>query len=267
MSGHLKRALENGDSPAGNWISIGHPSLSEVSTELGFDFVLVDTEHTTMGLETVENHVRAVDAADGSAEAVVRVPSNDEVRIKRVLDTGAAGVMVPMVESADEAERIAEAVRYPPDGIRGIAGGRASRYGLEFQDYVRSANDSVVTIAQVETRAGIQNVGEIARVDGVDALFVGPADMSASLDVFAEWEAKALDDAIERVVAAGAETDTPVGTLTVDQSDIDERVRQGFDFLIVGKDMSLFASAANGAKETYESALADVSPSLPSEND
>ncbi|NHN47861.1 aldolase [Halostella sp. JP-L12] len=267
MSGYLKRALADGDSPAGNWISIGHPSLSEVSTELGFDFVLVDTEHTTMSLETVENHVRAVDAADGPADAVIRVPSNDPIRIKRVLDTGAAGVMVPMVESADEAERIAEAVRYPPDGNRGIAGGRASRYGLEFQEYVENANDSVVTIAQIETRAGIQNAGEIARVDGVDALFVGPADMSAALDVFAEWEADELTDAIERVVAVAEETDTPVGTLTVDQSDISERVDQGFDFLIVGKDMSLFAAAATDAKETYESALGELSPSIPSEDD
>jgi 2-dehydro-3-deoxyglucarate aldolase/4-hydroxy-2-oxoheptanedioate aldolase len=267
MSDHLKRALENDDNPAGNWISIGHPSLSEVSAELGFDFLLVDTEHTTMSLETVENHVRAVDAADGKTDAVIRVPSNDPIRIKRVLDTGAAGVMVPMVESADEAEQIAEAVQYPPDGIRGIASGRASRYGLEFQKYVENANDDVVTIAQIETRVGLQNVGEIARVDGIDALFVGPADMSAALDVFAEWEAQELNDAIERVVAVGEETNTPVGTLTVDQSTIEERVEQSFDFLIVGKDMSLFASAAGEAKDTYEAAVSEVSTSIATEED
>jgi len=143
MSGCLKRVLADGDCPAGNWISIGHPSLSEVSTEPGFDFVLVDTEHTTMSLETVENHVRAVDAADGPADAVIRVPSNGPTRIKRVLDTGAAGVTVG---PADEAERTAEAVRYPPDGNRGIAGGHASRYGLEFRECVENANDSVGTI-------------------------------------------------------------------------------------------------------------------------
>ena len=186
MSGQLKEALARFEQPTGNWISIGHPSVTEVSAELGFDFVLVDTEHTTMSLETVENHVRAVDAAAGKTEAVVRVPSSDIVRVKRILDTGAVGVMVPMVESADEAERIVEAVRYPPEGVRGIAGGRASQYGLDMEEYVATANDSVVTIVQIETRAGLQNVGEIADVDGIDAVFVGPADLSGALDVFGD---------------------------------------------------------------------------------
>lgn len=268
MSDQLKRALAGFEHPAGNWISIGHPSVSEVSAELGFDFVLVDTEHTTMSLETVESHVRAVDAADGQTDAVIRVPSDDIVRVKRVLDTGAAGVMVPMVESADEAERIVEAVRYPPDGIRGIAGGRASRYGLNMEEYVAAANDSVVTIAQIETREGLQNVGEIAAVDGIDALFVGPADLSGALDVFGEWDSNRLSDAMNRVVRTAHEANVPVGTLTVDSSTIAPRVEQGFDFLIVGKDLSSFASAARKAKRTYESALADAneSPSPPVED-
>lgn len=258
MSGQLKEALARFEQPTGNWISIGHPSVTEVSAELGFDFVLVDTEHTTMSLETVENHVRAVDAAAGKTEAVVRVPSSDIVRVKRILDTGAVGVMVPMVESADEAERIVEAVRYPPEGVRGIAGGRASQYGLDMEEYVATANDSVVTIVQIETRAGLQNVGEIADVDGIDAVFVGPADLSGALDVFGDQNSKRLSDAMNRVVRTAHEVGVPVGTLTVDPSTIEPRVEQGFDFLIVGKDLSSFASAAREAKQTYESALADA---------
>lgn len=268
MSDRLKRALTGFDHPAGNWISIGHPSVTEVSAELGFDFVLIDTEHTTMSLETVESHVRAVDAAEREADAVVRVPSDDIDRVKRILDIGAAGVMVPMVESADEADRIVEAARYPPEGVRGIAGGRASRYGLDMEEYVATANDSVVTIAQIETRAGLQNVGQIAAVDGIDALFVGPADLSGALDVFGEWDSNRLSDAMDRVVQTAHEANVPVGTLTVDSSTIESRVEQGFDFLIVGKDLSLFASAARKAKRTYESALADAeeSPSPPIED-
>lgn len=255
MTHHLKRALKASDYPVGNWLSIGHPAVAEVSAGLDFDFVLVDTEHTTMTLETVENVSRAIDAQGEPTETIVRVPSNDQVRIKRVLDIGVAGVMVPMIESADEAEQVVDAVNYPPDGDRGIASGRASEYGREFVDYVSEANGSIVTIVQIESRTGLENVEEIAAVDGIDALFVGPADLSGALGVFAEWEAPKLQNAIDRVLRAGARHSTPVGTLTVSQDQIDERVEVGFDFLIVGKDTTYLADASRSAKEQYEDAV------------
>ena len=174
-----------------------------MSASLGFDFLLIDTEHTTMSLETVENMVRAADAADGEAPTVVRVPWNDPVRIKRVLDIGVDGVMVPMVESADEARELVSATRYPPEGKRGIAAGRAADYGLHFEEYVRNADGSILTVVQIETETGLANVDEIAAVDGVDALFVGPADLSGSLGVFAQWESDRLADAIDDVVEIG----------------------------------------------------------------
>ncbi|MDG5761660.1 aldolase/citrate lyase family protein [Natronococcus sp. A-GB1] len=254
---HLKEALETGDYPVGNWLSIGDPAVAEVSAVLGFDFILVDTEHTTMSLETVENISRAIDARDAPTEAIVRVPCNDQARIKRVLDIGIAGVMVPMVESADEAEQLVEAVNYPPEGNRGIASGRATEYGMEFVDYVSEANGSIVTIAQIESKTGLANVEEIAAVDGIDALFVGPADLSGALGVFAEWGAAELQDAIDRVLKAGNQHNTPVGTLTVSQEQIEGRVESGFDFLIVGKDTSYLADGSRSAKERYEKAVAE----------
>lgn len=257
MTDNLKRALESREHPVGTWISVGHPAIVEVNAALGYDFVLIDTEHTSMSLETVENLARAVEASDSTTEAIVRIPEGDPTRIKRVLDIGIAGVMIPMVESAAEARRLVEAGRYPPDGIRGIAGGRAATYGLDLPEYVREANGSILTIVQIETQAGIENVEEIAAVDGVDALFVGPADLSGALDVFAQWEDDELSDAIDRVLQAGENHDTAVGTLTVDPERIAGRVDDGFDYLIVGKDTAHLASSSRNAKSRYEQAVAD----------
>jgi len=251
----LKEQLADASDVVGAWLSIGHPTVAEVTASRGFDFVLVDTEHTPMGLETVEDMSRAVDATEEETEMLVRVPSDDPVRIKRVLDIGVAGVQVPMIETAAEARDVVEATRYPPDGIRGVASGRASEYGDDFQEYVDTANNSVVTIVQIENQTGIENAEEIAAVDGIDAVFVGPADLSANLGIFAEWENDRLDTAIERVVEAGNATDVPVGTLVVNPDDIEMRVEQGFDYFIIGKDTSHLSSANEAVLQRYDGAI------------
>jgi len=256
---HLKDALDSEEHPLGTWISIGHPIVAEVAAHLDLDFVLVDTEHTTTSLETVEEMQRAVEAAPGGTETIVRVPWNDPVRLKRVLDIGVAGVMVPMVGSGEEAEELVRSLRYPPDGDRGIASGRATDYGRVFEEYVRNANGNILTIAQIETQRGLENVREIAAVDGIDALFVGPADLSASLGLFGEWDSTEFEASLERIVDAGHAADTPVGTLTVDTADVETRIQQGFDFLIAGKDTSLLIEGIEEAIDTYERALSQVS--------
>lgn len=239
----------------GTWISIGHPTVAEAVASVDLDFILIDTEHTTMTLETVENMSRGVDAAQGDTRAIVRVPWNDAVTLKRVVDIGVAGVMVPMVETAEEAQQIVDAIRYPPEGTRGIAGSRATNYGLDFEEYVKNANGSITAIAQIETKRALDNVAEIAAVDGIDALFVGPSDLSGALGLFAEWESEEYQRALERVVAESHEANTPVGTLTVDHESVQAHVDRGFDYLIVGKDTSQLVGATRSAVETYESAL------------
>lgn len=228
--------------PTGTWISINSPTVAEVAAALPIDFVVLDTEHTTMGLEAVENMVRGIDAVGGDTGSIVRVPGNDKVHLKRVLDIGVDGVLVPRIETADEARSLVEAVTYPPAGDRGIASGRASDYGSDFQEYVEQADELVVTIPQIETKRGVENANKIAAVDGIDGLFVGPADLSGSLGVFAQWDAEVLIQHIEDVLAAGQANDIPVGTLVIQQEDIEKRIDQGFDFLAVGKDTATFAS-------------------------
>lgn len=255
----LQQATGGEGGVIGTWISIGHPTVAEAVASVGLDFVLIDTEHTTMTLETVENMCRGVDAAQGDTQAIIRVPWNDAVTLKRVVDIGVAGVMVPMVETAEEAHRIVDAIRYPPEGTRGIAGSRATNYGLDFEEYVKNANGSITAIAQIETERALDNVAEIASVEGIDALFVGPSDLSGALGLFGERESDEYQRALERVVAESHEANTPVGTLTVDEESVQAHVDQGFDYLIVGKDTSQLISATRGAVDTYKGAIEDRS--------
>ena len=264
MTNILEDALEDESYPMGTWLSIGHPTVAEVSASSDVEFVLIDTEHTTMSLETVENMTRAVDAADSPTDTIIRVPWNDPIRLKRTLDIGINGVMVPMIDTADEARALVNAMRYPPDGIRGVASGRATEYGENFAEYVANANGSFTTIAQIESKEGLENAEAIARVDGIDALFVGPADLSAALGVFGQENPEKLVDAMEHVIEVGANADVAVGTL-VDPADVENRIKYGFDFLIVGKDTSTLATANREARTVYEDAIArhsnDESPS------
>ena len=247
----LRDRFEAGDA-LGTWVSIGHPAIVEAAARAGFDFVLIDTEHTEMSLETVAELVRAAAAAPGSLGVVVRPAWNDQVRIKRILDIGVDGLMVPMIDTVDAAEELVRATRYPPGGDRGVASGRAAGYGQQFVEYVKEDHRSLLTIAQIETPTGVENAGDIAALDGIDALFVGPADLSASLGVFAEWDAPELDDAMTDVIESGAAEDVPVGTLAVRKEDIEDRVGRGFDYLMAGKDMTTLIEGGERICETYD---------------
>lgn len=251
----MRDALRDGEPVVGTWASLADPAVPELLAP-DADFVLLDTEHTPNGLETVADCARAVDAAAGDAIPLARVAWNDPVRIKRLLDLGVAGVMVPMVESAAEARAAVEACRYPPGGVRGIATARASAYGREFESYVERANEELLTILQIETEAGVEHAADIAAVDGVDALFVGPADLSANLGVFGEWDDPALVEAISTVLAAGDDAGTPVGTLGADPGQVRALGSMGFDFLIAGVDTALLlsgvAEAVGAARDVLE---------------
>ena len=239
----------------GTWVSIGHPAIVEAAARAGFDFVVIDTEHTTMSLDTVADLTRAAAASPGELGVIVRPAWNDPVRIKRVLDIGVDGIMVPMIDTPAAATELVRATRYPPDGDRGVASGRAAGYGQNFIEYVNEGHRSLLAVAQIETPTGVEHAADIAAVDGIDALFVGPADLSASLGVFAEWDAPALTDAMARSIDAGADAGIPVGTLTVRETDVADRVERGFDFQIAGKDMTTLIETGEQIRETYEESV------------
>lgn len=262
MTDNLDNGLEAGTYPMGTWLSVGHPTVAEVIASQDVDFTLIDTEHTTITLETVENMARAIDAADDSTDTIVRVPWNDHVRLKRVLDIGIDGVMVPMIDTAAEARELVDAMRYPPEGSRGIASGRATEYGEQFTEYVENANGSFTTIAQIESREGLENVDKIAAVEGIDALFVGPADMAGALGVFGENDPDELIEAMNRVIEAATAAGIAVGTLTIDTDAVADRIERGFDFLIVGKDTAALADANREARSVYDEAVSMYQDSI-----
>jgi 2-keto-3-deoxy-L-rhamnonate aldolase RhmA len=250
----IRDAIRDRDPVTATWVSIGHPAIAELSSALDFDLVFLDTEHAATSVETLENLLRGVDAG-GDAAPVVRVPWNDPVRIKRALDAGAEGVMAPMIDTREEAESFVAAARYPPKGIRGVAPVRASGYVTGYEEYVKTANDRVLTIAQIETERAVQNAGDIAAVDDLDALFVGPADLSTAMGHFGAPDHKDVDDAIGRVVEAAHDAGTAVGTIATDPDDIPRWIDRGMDFLVVGLDVGYIADGAIGALEAYERAL------------
>jgi len=247
----LTSKLADGAPAVGNWLSLSDPTVAELTAEFGFDFAMIDIEHTPHSLETVTDMVRGVEAGDGDADALVRLPWNDPVTIKRVLDVGVDGLMAPMIEDGEEAADFVDATQYPPEGSRGVAGGRAATYGLEMEEYIDRANDELIRIAQIETPAGVENAPSIAETDGLDALFLGPADLSTNLGEYGNYESDEFEAAVETVLAAGADAGIPVATLAFGADEIESWVQRGFDVVIAGSDVSHFVTTALQSKTTF----------------
>jgi len=252
----LRDRLAAGDPVAGNWLSLGEPALAEISAALGFDFVVIDTEHTPLSLETATELIRGLEAgSDDPPASLLRVPWNDPVRIKRALDTGVDGLMAPMIDSPAEARALVDAASYPPEGSRGLAAGRAAGYGLSFESYVEGAAGELTLIAQIESGEGVANAADIAAVEGIDALFVGPADLSAAVASLGAFDDPAFAEAVATVLDAGDDAGVPVGTLATDEAKIDRWAEVGFDFQIVGVDRSYVVEGARSAVARYEAAM------------
>jgi 2-dehydro-3-deoxyglucarate aldolase/4-hydroxy-2-oxoheptanedioate aldolase len=246
--------LRAGEPLVGGWVALSDPAVAEL-TAPAFDFVMLDTEHAPNDTETIANLARAVDAAPGECVPLARALDNDVGAIKRLLDLGLEGVMVPMVESAEEAREAVAAAKYPPEGNRGVAGARASSYGADLDDYFDRANEETVLLVQIETGTGLSAVEDIAAVDGVDALFVGPADLSANLGCFREFDDSRFLEAVDRIVAAGDTADTPVGTLGSTPEGVERFAAMGFDFLIAGVDFVHLQRGNRAVRDAADAAL------------
>ncbi len=257
MDEYLKDAFQTRDPLVGSWVLIGHPTVAEITAGLGFDFVVLDTEHPSYSLETLDTMIAGVVAADRDTSPIVRVPLDEPNRITRVLNTGATGILFPVIETAAQAREAAKATKYPPDGTRTIAPGRGSNYLQDFETYVKTANDATVTIVMIETERGLNNAAEIAAAEGVDAVLIGHEDLSASLGIFAQWDHDRLQTAIDRIITTAHEGDTAVGRVTPDSEAIEATIDRGFDFLITGVDIWQLTQAGQRAKAAFDSAVED----------
>lgn len=245
----FKAALKARKTQVGIWCTIPNSLHAEALAGCGFDWMVIDTEHTAVTLPTVLTMLQA--AEPYPTHAVVRPGWNDATEIKRLLDIGAQSLLVPYVQDADEARRAVAAVRYAPEGMRGMSSmTRAGRFG-QIKGYVTRASEEICLLVQVETVEALAGIEAIAAVDGVDGIFIGPTDLSASMglpgQVGTPRVRAAVLDGIAQIVAAGK----PAGLLTLDQGFAREAVAAGATFVAVGLDMTLLLTAARGLAQTW----------------
>lgn len=241
LSATFRDRLAAADRPlAGGWICSGSPLVAEIMAGSGLDWVLIDMEHSPNTLDGVLAQLQAVAGTD--ATPVVRVPIGDVVTIKQVLDLGAQNILVPMVSSAADAREVVEAVRYPPRGRRGVGSAlaRSARWN-RVEDYLRDADAHVSVFVQIETAAGVDAAAEIAAVDGIDGVFVGPSDLAASLGLLGQQTHPDVVAAVHRAFTAVRAAGIPVGVNAFDPAAAQSYVDAGADFLLVGADVALLA--------------------------
>ena len=240
----LRKRLAAGRKVFGCWVQILDPAVTEILSHVGYDFLLVDNEHGPGDVLSTANQLRAAQATDTTI--VVRVPWNDAVYMKKILDIGTEAVMVPMIETGEEAEAAVAACRYPPRGIRGIAhtDARASDYGMRAMEYLTTVSDNTFVICQVETVKGVDNVEAIAAVDGVDMILIGPFDLSASLGGPADFDNPRHAELMARAEAATKAAGKYLGTIPYGTTTAADLYARGVDFVIGKADVGMLRDMA-----------------------
>lgn len=251
----LKAALARGEVQIGLWMGFAHPGAAEIAAGAGFDWCLIDAEHGPTDLPLALAQLQAMGDA---TSAVLRLPQGDRHLVKQALDLGVQTILIPMVDTAEQAAEMGRAMRYPPEGSRGVGAiqSRATRYGA-IGDYVSEANAQACLIVQIESRTALDNLDEIAAQEGVDALFIGPADLAASLGYPGRPDAhevrEAIADAARRIRSAGK----PLGMIAFDMDGVRDCLSQGASFVSVGGDIALYRKALVDRVEAVRAALAE----------
>ncbi|GAA4465340.1 4-hydroxy-2-oxoheptanedioate aldolase [Nibrella saemangeumensis] len=248
----FKQKLNSGEIVYGLTLTIGNPIIAELVGHLGFDWVWIEAEHTTMGLETIMAQLQAISGTGTST--VVRVDCNDQTIIKRVLDTGPDGILIPSVNTREEAEKAIKFTKYPPLGERGIGLARAQGYGLRLGDYIKSANDEVATIFMIEHVTAVQNINEILQVEGLDGVIIGALDLAGSMNLQNDLGNPQIEAEIQKVLQACNQAGIPCGAFVGDPNQAKARIQEGFRLLTLGADVLLLASSAKNVLETVKNA-------------
>jgi len=244
----FKRRLQEPGVQYGMWVSLADPVAAEISAGAGFDWLMIDAEHSPNDLRTLLVQLQAVNAYP--VAAVVRPPRGDAVIIKQYLDLGAQTILVPMVDTAEQARELVRAMRYPPHGVRGVATGRAARWG-RVDNYWRQANDETCLLVQVETITGVKNLMDIAMVDGVDGVFIGPSDLGAALGHLGDPSNPEVREAVTAAIAAVRAAGKPAGVLSVNPTLAREFRDAGANFVAVGVDTHLLAKQTKALADSY----------------
>jgi 2-keto-3-deoxy-L-rhamnonate aldolase RhmA len=242
MKNVLKHRLRGGERVFGTWITIGHPEITEILSLLKFDWFLLDSEHAPLTFDAVQSLLQTTSQ---SITPIVRVLANELPYFKQALDVGAQGVMVPMVESADEAEKAVKNSKYPPRGVRGTGARRATVYYRDTAEYLKTVNNEAMLIVQIETTKAVANFEEIVKTDGVDAWFIGPNDLAASLGHLGNPGAEVVKETFRSVAKLGEKLDVPGGILAFTPSQVKEYMEMGYRLLAVGSDVRFLMDGAD----------------------
>jgi len=243
----IRHALLQRQVTVGTWIQVGHAAVAEVLANTGFDWIAADCEHTDMGPAEFAAVARGMHGR-GSVP-LVRVRENDTLAIRQMLDMGALGVIVPLVNTPEEAEKAVRSAKYPPDGVRGFAFHRGNDWGVDFTDYAAQANDQIAVVVMIESKEAVENIDAILAVDGVDGVFIGPYDMSGSYGIPGQTSDPIIKNACTRVSEACAQAGKSAGIHVVipTPEGIAEALANGFTFIAVGVDTIFLDQGARAA--------------------
>jgi len=243
----LKEKLNNRELTVGSWITLAHPAIAEIMAKAGFDWLTVDLEHSVITIREAEELIRVIDLC--GVVPLVRLSANDSVQIKRVMDAGAHGVIVPMVNSAEEARRAVESVRYPPEGKRSVGLARAQVYGNSFERYKEWLNQESIVIVQIEHIKAVENLDAILSVEGVDGFIVGPYDLSGSLGIPGQFDNELMSEAMSKINTFMRSSSKIPGYHVVepDVDKLQQRVREGYRFLAYSVDIRMLDTCCRSA--------------------
>jgi 2-keto-3-deoxy-L-rhamnonate aldolase RhmA len=243
----LKDALRQRRPILGSWLQTGSPAVAEILANAGFAWLGLDCEHTSSDTAAVEATARAINGR--GAALLVRVSRCDTLEIRKCLDVGAVGVIVPLVESAEQARSAVAAAKYPPVGNRGFCFGRMNDWGVKFEEYIKTSNDYTSVFAMIETAKGVENIREILKVEGLDGVFIGPYDMSGSYGVLGQLQHPLVKEARRKILEACKELGKVAGQHIVhsDPEQVEEAIAQGFTFICLDADIIFLNRAARQA--------------------
>ncbi|MDG1737045.1 MAG: aldolase/citrate lyase family protein [Paracoccaceae bacterium] len=245
----LNKRLKNREAVVGSWITLAHPTIAEIMANSGFDWLAVDLEHSVITIREAEELMRIIELS--GVAPMVRLTSNDPDQIKRVMDAGSHGVIVPMINTREDAEKAVAAVKYPSVGKRGFGLARAQRWGNRFAEYLEWQKENTTVIVQIEHIDAVTNIEEILSVDGVDGFFVGPYDLSGSMGIPGQFDDADFLEAIETVKKAGAARDIPSGIHIIEPDDqqLVDRIQDGYQFVAYSLDVRMLdVSCRTGLK-------------------
>ena len=242
MPNTLRKKLQEGELVLGTILSLNSPDVAEILSGIGFDWIFIDAEHSTLDPGNLKTLFQAI---GDSTPCVVRIPGLDEIVIKKTLDAGAAGILVPQVNSADQAEKLVQWGRYYPQGSRGLGFGRAQGYGLKVGEYLETANENILLAVQAESVEAVKNIEAIVQVEGLDAVLVGPYDLSASMSLPGQIDHPDVKATIQRVADVCKGANMPIGIFGMTAEAVQPYIAQGFKFIVCGADTVLLGNAAS----------------------